>query len=75
MQAAVSSTYTAGHGRQQSRAIPAAARSTQPATANLATAKAVHGGGVMKQRAIDDRVASMWRRVQETERRPKQMLG
>ena len=28
-----------------------------------------------EQRAIDDRVASMWRRVQETERRPKQMLA
>jgi len=45
--------YTAGHGGQQSRAIPAAARSTQLDTANLATAKgnlatakAVHGGSV-----------------------------
>uniref|UniRef100_A0A0A9DRA1 HSF-type DNA-binding domain-containing protein n=1 Tax=Arundo donax TaxID=35708 RepID=A0A0A9DRA1_ARUDO len=28
-----------------------------------------------EQRAIDDRVASMWRRVQETELRPKQMLA
>jgi len=28
-----------------------------------------------EQRAIDDRVVSMWRRVQETERRPKQMLA
>jgi heat shock transcription factor, other eukaryote len=28
-----------------------------------------------EQRAIDDRVASMWRRVQETERRPKRMLA
>ncbi|RLN12548.1 heat stress transcription factor C-2b-like [Panicum miliaceum] len=28
-----------------------------------------------EQRTIDDRVASMWRRVQETERRPKQMLA
>jgi heat shock transcription factor, other eukaryote len=28
-----------------------------------------------EQRAIDDHVASMWRRVQETERRPKQMLA
>uniref|UniRef100_A0A0D9WR49 HSF-type DNA-binding domain-containing protein n=1 Tax=Leersia perrieri TaxID=77586 RepID=A0A0D9WR49_9ORYZ len=27
-----------------------------------------------EQRTIDDRVAAMWRRVQETERRPKQML-
>jgi heat shock transcription factor, other eukaryote len=28
-----------------------------------------------QQRAIDDRVASMWRRVQDTERRHKQMLA
>ncbi|KAF2927159.1 heat stress transcription factor C-2b [Oryza sativa Japonica Group] len=28
-----------------------------------------------EQRTIDDRVAAMWRRVQETERRPKQMLA
>ncbi|CAM0910364.1 unnamed protein product [Alopecurus aequalis] len=28
-----------------------------------------------EQSTIDDRVASMWRRVQETERRPKQMLA
>ncbi|GJN19404.1 hypothetical protein PR202_gb06681 [Eleusine coracana subsp. coracana] len=28
-----------------------------------------------EQRAIEDRVAAMWRRVQETERRPKQMLA
>lgn len=28
-----------------------------------------------EQRTIDDRVATMWRRVQETERRPKQMLA
>uniref|UniRef100_A0A0E0JXQ3 HSF-type DNA-binding domain-containing protein n=1 Tax=Oryza punctata TaxID=4537 RepID=A0A0E0JXQ3_ORYPU len=28
-----------------------------------------------EQREIEDRVAAMWRRVQETERRPKQMLA
>ncbi|XP_062218669.1 heat stress transcription factor C-2a-like [Phragmites australis] len=28
-----------------------------------------------EQRAIEDRVAAMWRRVQETERRPEQMLA
>ncbi|KAE8779601.1 heat-responsive transcription factor HSF85 [Hordeum vulgare] len=28
-----------------------------------------------EQRATEERVAAMWRRVQETERRPKQMLA
>ncbi|CAN6221096.1 unnamed protein product [Urochloa humidicola] len=52
-----------------------AAASTEPSAEDMAMVATEVVRLKQEQRAIDDRVASMWRRVQETERRPKQMLA
>ncbi|CAL5053283.1 unnamed protein product [Urochloa decumbens] len=52
-----------------------AAASAEPSAEDMAMVATEVVRLKQEQRAIDDRVASMWRRVQETERRPKQMLA
>jgi heat shock transcription factor len=52
-----------------------AAASAEPTAEDMAMVATEVVRLKQEQRAIDDRVASMWRRVQETERRPKQMLA
>ncbi|CAL5038960.1 unnamed protein product [Urochloa decumbens] len=52
-----------------------AAASAEPSVEDMAMVATEVVRLKQEQRAIDDRVASMWRRVQETERRPKQMLA
>ncbi|GJM98198.1 hypothetical protein PR202_ga15185 [Eleusine coracana subsp. coracana] len=63
------SSAAAGGGKRKDAAAPA------PDADDMAMVATEVVRLKQEQRAIDDRVASMWRRVQETERRPKQMLA
>ncbi|KAF8648257.1 hypothetical protein HU200_064829 [Digitaria exilis] len=65
----------AGGGGGGGKRKDAAAASAEPSAEDMAMVATEVVRLKQEQRAIDDRVASMWRRVQETERRPKQMLA
>ncbi|CAN6207508.1 unnamed protein product [Urochloa humidicola] len=65
-----SSAAGGGGGKRKDAAAPA-----EPTAEDMAMVATEVVRLKQEQRAIDDRVASMWRRVQETERRPKQMLA
>ncbi|KAJ1259524.1 hypothetical protein BS78_10G162800 [Paspalum vaginatum] len=65
----------AGGGKRKDAASANAGSATEPSGDDMAMVATEVVRLKQEQRAIDDRVASMWRRVQETERRPKQMLA
>lgn len=72
---AAGAAATAAGGGKRKDAAAASASPVEPSAEDIAMVATEVVRLKQEQRAIDDRVASMWRRVQETERRPKQMLA
>ncbi|XP_021306219.1 heat stress transcription factor C-2b isoform X3 [Sorghum bicolor] len=64
-----------GGGGGKRKDAPASVNPVEPSAEDIAMVATEVVRLKQEQRTIDDRVAAMWRRVQETERRPKQMLA
>ncbi|WVZ77205.1 hypothetical protein U9M48_025099 [Paspalum notatum var. saurae] len=74
--AAAAEAERGGGGKEDDAAAAAASAGAGDADADEDAAVAAEVVRLRReQRAIEDQVAAMWRRVQETERRPKQMLA